>query len=45
MTKAKIIDNWVVRISGTSATGHGWVVLADKPDSVLVRYTIDGQRQ
>ena len=41
----KVVDNWVVRPSGSTVTGHGWFVLADKPDSVVMRYTIDGARK
>lgn len=45
VAKALIIDNWVARFSGSTVTGHGWAVLADKPDSVVMRYTFDGMRQ
>lgn len=41
----RVIDNWVVRITGTSVSGHGWSVLADKPDSVVMRNTFSGSRQ
>ncbi|MBC7898120.1 MAG: hypothetical protein H7066_22060 [Cytophagaceae bacterium] len=44
MFNARVIDNWVARISGTSITGRGWNVLADKPDSVLSRYTFTGTK-
>lgn len=41
---ARVIDHWVARVSGTSITGHGWNVLADKPDSVLSRYNFTGSK-
>lgn len=44
ISTAPIIDNWVARVSGTNITGHGWAVLADKPDSVVVRYRFTGTR-
>lgn len=40
----RVIDNWVVRISGTSLTGRGWATLAEKPDSVVARYTMTGTK-
>ena len=33
-----VVDHTISRVSGNTATGHGWLVLADKPDSVVVRY-------
>lgn len=39
-----IVDHYVVRISGSTVTGTGRLVLADKPDSVLMRYRIQGAR-
>ena len=41
---AKVVDHWVARPSGNQVTGHGWFTLADKPDSVLVRYTFSGTK-
>ncbi len=38
------VDHWVVRISGNQVSGRGWTVLADKPDSVVMRVTISGSR-
>lgn len=44
ISTAPIIDNWVARVSGASVTGHGWAVLADRPDSVVFRYRFTGTR-
>jgi hypothetical protein len=41
---AKVIDNWVVRVKGDSATGTGAMKLASKPDSVVMRYHFAGSR-
>ena len=41
---AQVIDNWVARVSNGRVTGHGRIVLADRPDSVLVRYRFEGSR-
>lgn len=41
---AKVVDHWVARPSTNQVTGHGWLTLADKPDSVLVRYTFSGTK-
>ena len=41
---AKVVDHWVARPKGNQVTGHGWFTLADKPDSVLVRYTFSGTK-
>ena len=41
---AMIIDNWVARVSGSQVTGHGMAKLADKPDSVVMRYRFTGTR-
>jgi len=32
-------------VSGNQVTGHGWMVLADKPDSVVLRYRFTGTKQ
>jgi hypothetical protein len=40
----KVIDNWVVRIQGTMASGTGSMALASKPDSVVFRYRFEGTR-
>lgn len=45
MGGAKVVDHWIARVSGGTVTGHGWFVLADKPDSVLARYTFEGTRK
>lgn len=43
---ANVIDNWVLRLAGPGQVrGRGWIVLADKPDSVLLRYTFEGARK
>ena len=41
---AKVVDHWVAKPSGNQVTGHGWVTIADKPDSVLMRYTFTGTK-
>jgi len=44
MPGAKMVDHWVARPSNNQVTGHGWLTLADTPDSVLVRYTFSGTK-
>ena len=41
---AMVIDHWVARVSGNQLSGHGWVTLADKPDSVVARYRFTGTK-
>lgn len=41
---AMVVDHWVARVTGTQVTGHGWVTLADKPDSVVGRYRFSGSK-
>lgn len=41
---AMVIDNWVARPSGGQVTGTGRLTLADKPDSVVMRYRFTGTR-
>jgi hypothetical protein len=41
---AKVVDHWVARPSNNQVTGRGRLVLADKPDSVLIRYTFSGTK-
>jgi hypothetical protein len=41
----RVIDHWISRPKGASITGHGWSTLADKPDSVVMRYTFEGTRK
>jgi hypothetical protein len=43
-SKAKVVDHWVARASNNQVTGHGWLTLADKPDSVVARYTLSGTK-
>jgi len=45
MGGARVVDHWIARASGGSVTGTGWTVLADKPDSVLMRTTFTGTRK
>ncbi len=45
MGGAKVVDHWVARVSGGTVSGHGWMVLADKPDSVVMRYRFTGTRK
>ena len=44
MKGVKMVDHWVAKPSGNQISGHGWVTLADKPDSVVARYTFTGTR-
>jgi hypothetical protein len=44
MLKVRVIDHWVGRPSGGQVTGRGWMTLADKPDSVVMRYRFTGSR-
>lgn len=41
---AMVVDHWVARISGNQVTGHGWLTLADKPDSTVARYRFTGTK-
>jgi hypothetical protein len=41
---AMVTDAGVARISGTTISGSGMVRLADKPDSVVYRYTFTGTK-
>jgi hypothetical protein len=41
---ATVIDSWTVRLSDGKAVGTGALVVADKPDSVLMRYRFEGSR-
>ena len=44
MMKANVIDHWVAKPVGSQVTGHGRLVLADKPDSTVGAYTFTGTR-
>jgi len=44
MKGTMVVDHWVARPSGTNISGHGWGTLADKPDSVAIRYTFTGAK-
>lgn len=44
-TKAMVTDAGVSRISGGQITGAGMIKLADKPDSVVMRYHFTGTKQ
>ncbi|HEX9563650.1 MAG TPA: hypothetical protein VF981_06755 [Gemmatimonadaceae bacterium] len=39
-----VVDRWVVRITNGQATGTGMVTLAERPDSVIMRYRLTGTR-
>lgn len=39
-----VTDQWVARVSGGQVTGTGMFKLADRPDSVLVRYRFTGTK-
>jgi len=41
---ATVISAWVVRLRDGKAVGTGALTLADKPDSVLMRYHFEGSR-
>lgn len=41
---AMVVDHWVARISGGTVSGTGWMTLADKPDSVVMRYRFSGTK-
>lgn len=41
---AQVIDHWVARVSNGRVTGTGRIVLADRPDSVVMRYRFEGSR-
>ena len=41
---AMVIDTWVGRVVGNQVTGTGMAKLADKPDSVVMRYRFTGTR-
>ena len=41
----KVVDHWVARTSGNQVAGHGWLTLANKPDSVLMRYSFNGTKK
>ena len=46
MGGVKVVDNWVLRVTAPGQIGgRGWYVLADKPDSVVFRYTFEGARK
>jgi hypothetical protein len=44
-TGAMVTNSGVVRISANQMTGGGMVKLADKPDSVALRYRVTGTKQ
>jgi hypothetical protein len=44
MGTAQVVDHWVARVSNGRVTGTGRIVLADKPDSVVMRYRFEGSR-
>jgi hypothetical protein len=41
----RVVDHWVGRASAGSVSGYGWMVMADKPDSVVARYRFQGTRR
>lgn len=41
---AMVTDHWVARLSGGQVTGTGMLRLADRPDSVVMRYRFTGTR-
>ncbi len=41
---AMVTDEGVARVSGNQIMGHGMIKLADKPDSVVMRYRFTGTK-
>ena len=41
---ATVVDHWVGRVSGNQVMGTGRFTLADKPDSVVMRYRFSGTK-
>ena len=39
-----VIDHWVARVNGNQVNGTGRFALADKPDSVVMRYRFSGTK-
>lgn len=39
-----IMDHWVGRVSGSQMSGTGLMTVADRPDSVVLRYRFSGTR-
>jgi hypothetical protein len=39
-----VMDRWVARISNGMVNGTGTITLADRPDSVVMRYTFSGTK-
>lgn len=44
LATSPVVDHWVARVSNGQVSGHGMIVLADKPDSVVMRYRFTGSR-
>lgn len=44
MKGVMVTDSWVARLVGGQVTGAGMLKLADKPDSVLMRYRFTGTK-
>ena len=44
MLKMKVTDHWTLRLKDGKVVGTGLNRLADKPDSVVFRYTFEGSR-
>jgi hypothetical protein len=43
--KGSVVDHLIGRVTGDSTSGYGWLTLADKPDSVAMRYRYTGSRK
>jgi hypothetical protein len=41
---AMVIDTWVARVAGSQVTGTGMAKLAERPDSVVMRYRFTGSK-
>lgn len=44
MKGAMVMDSWVARLVGGQVTGTGMLKLAEKPDSVVMRYRFTGTK-
>jgi hypothetical protein len=44
MKGVMVTDSWVARLVGGQVTGTGMLKLADKPDSVVMRYRFTGTK-
>ncbi|MGK2963127.1 MAG: hypothetical protein ACSLFK_13445 [Gemmatimonadaceae bacterium] len=45
MKGQRLIDHWTAHFDGGNVRGSGMMMLASRPDSVVVRYTFTGSKQ